>query len=86
MDRISLWQTVSGCGHWCGRRLKEKENSKIIKFKVSVSWWSGKSIALQLSGGKCPATPTASTALRSSPLSLIAECSCRTFDRGMFWL
>ena len=33
MDRIPLWQTVSECGHWCGRRLQEKENSKIIKGK-----------------------------------------------------
>ena len=33
------------------------------------------SIALQLSGGKCLASPTASTVSRSSPLSLIAECS-----------
>ena len=41
------------------------------------------SIALQLSGGKCLASPTASTVSRSSPLSLIAECSCRTFDRGI---
>ena len=63
-----------------------KENSTIIRVNESVSWWSSKSIALQLSGGKCSAPPTASTALRSSPLSLIAECSCRTFDRGVFWI
>ena len=63
-----------------------KENSTIIRVNESVSWWSSKSIALQLSGGKCPAPPTASTASKSSPLSLIAECSCRTFDRGLFWI
>ncbi|WP_300790495.1 hypothetical protein [uncultured Bacteroides sp.] len=25
MDRILLWQTVRGCGHWCGRRLQERK-------------------------------------------------------------